>query len=208
MVERAARLLDNERAAIGHEIHDALLPLIFAASANIAGLLRGCSDQISDEARERLQQTCGWLDEALVTGRELLTQVYPPDFAGHHWTTAVVEATERLESDAAQCVQWNLAAELNESSEIVAGAAYRIVIEAVRNALRHGKASEVTVHGTRSNDGCRIVVRDNGVGFDPSQVAVDRFGIRSMIGRAQLVGGKLQVDSKPGGPTTVTFTAP
>ena len=97
---------------------------------------------------------------------------------------------------------------VNDVSDPIAFAAYRIVVEAVRNAIAHGGASDVVISGSRDDHGLNIMIRDNGGGFDPSQIPESRFGVRSMIGRAELDGGRLTIDSKLGGPTRVTLVVP
>jgi signal transduction histidine kinase len=78
--------------------------------------------------------------------------------------------------------------------------------EALRNVQRHaGADAAVTVTVIADDDGCRVQVRDDGVGFDPSQVPPSRFGIAaSIIGRMQRVdGGAAHVASARGRGTTV-----
>jgi signal transduction histidine kinase len=205
-LEQATRLIDLERAQVGHEIHDALLPLIFAASASVSSLAADQSIARSDDVRDKLRQIATWLDEAMQTGRRLLTQVDPPELVDQIWTTVAKDTLERLFGETSSLIRWQIDSDVDETSAPVAIAAYRIVVEAVRNAIRHGKASEVTIVGQKVDRSLRVVIRDNGCGFDPSQVAQDRFGIRAMIGRAELVGGTIVIDSAVGGPTTVTFT--
>ena len=196
-----------ERAQIGHEIHDALLPLIFAASASVSSLASDDSNAIPADARDKLRQVTTWLGDAMQTGRRLLTEVYPPELADKIWTRAAEDTLERLFAETKSSIRWQFESDVNETSEPVAIAAYRIVVEAVRNAIRHGKASEVTIVGEKIDHGLRVVIGDNGGGFDPSQIPEDRFGVRAMMGRAELVRGSVVIDSAPGGPTTVTFTA-
>lgn len=205
-LEQATRLIELERAQVGHEIHNALLPLIFAASASVSSLTADDSTTTSDDARDKLRQVATWLADAMQTGRRLLTQVYSPDLVGQIWTRAAEDTLERLFGDTSSLIRWQVDDDVNETSPPVAIAAYRIVVEAVRNAIRHGKATEVTIVGEKVDRGFRVLVRDNGCGFDPSQVPQDRFGVRAMMGRAELVGGSVVIDSAPGGPTTVTFT--
>lgn len=69
-----------------------------------------------------------------------------------------------------------------------------IVQEAITNAHRHGHASTVTV----SSDDQRLIITDNGGGFDPRQVPDDRFGLLIMAERAKMIGGHLQVEARPG----------
>ncbi|MGK8523296.1 ATP-binding protein [Nocardia asteroides] len=83
--------------------------------------------------------------------------------------------------------------------------------EAVRNSLRHatvpGREVRRTVTVTISAGGIRVVFRDDGAGFDLSEVPVDRLGISvSILGRMrQLSGGAGFVESEPGEGTTVTL---
>ena len=90
----------------------------------------------------------------------------------------------------------------------MASTCYRIVIEAVRNAIRHARAEQITIASAQENDRLKISITDNGSGFDPEAVPQDRFGLRSMRGRAKLIGGNLEIQSKPGGPTEVLLQIP
>jgi signal transduction histidine kinase len=54
----------------------------------------------------------------------------------------------------------------------------------------------------------RIVVQDDGIGFDPASVSEDRFGIEGIRQRAWLLGGEPLITSGPGRGTTVTVTLP
>ena len=90
-------------------------------------------------------------------------------------------------------------------------AAYRIVQEALNNVAKHAKATECQVHLARSADALRIVVQDNGVGFDPS---VGRSGERRGLGligireRVSHLQGTVQIDSAPGRGTRVIVELP
>jgi PAS domain S-box-containing protein len=88
---------------------------------------------------------------------------------------------------------------------------YRVAQEALNNVFKHAHASRVDVL-VETRDGClRLVVEDNGVGFDPSErdVARDKgIGIIGMHERASLIGGTLQVESQPGQGTAVYLEAP
>lgn len=207
--DQVTRLIEMERAQIGFEIHDAVLPLMFAASAGVRRLIEDAQTPPEEacspaERAERLQQIAGWLDDGMKTARQLLTQTHPPELDEASWDQAAAGTVDRLYGESAG-VRWQIDPAAAPQPLPVATAAYRIVIEAVRNAFRHGKASEVTVTTTRQDQRWCLRVQDNGRGFDPEQIGSDRFGIRSMRARAALVGGDLRVDSRPGGPTTVEF---
>jgi signal transduction histidine kinase len=95
---------------------------------------------------------------------------------------------------------------------------YRSAQEALTNAQRHSGAKEIAVAATFGDREARLVVADDGRGFDGGSVdngAVDNgvagrggFGLIGMRERAALAGGHARIDSRPGGGTTVTVTVP
>jgi len=78
--------------------------------------------------------------------------------------------------------------------------------QALENVRRHAGTGRAILTGTVSADRVRLVVRDWGVGFDPGAVDEARLGLRgSIIGRVSDVGGWVEVASRPGAGTAVTF---
>jgi signal transduction histidine kinase len=86
-------------------------------------------------------------------------------------------------------------------------AIYRIVQEALSNAVKHAHADGVTLRVGQHPDRVEVVVQDDGRGFDPEGVG-DGFGLTGMRERAVLAGGRLSVESADGGPTCVTAVLP
>lgn len=97
------------------------------------------------------------------------------------------------------------------SPEVELGA-FRIVEEAVRNALSHGETHRLRVSVRFGRGELAVAVADDGKGFQP--VAVDELagdghlGLLGMAERAHLLGGHLEVSSTPGGGTVVDATIP
>lgn len=85
---------------------------------------------------------------------------------------------------------------------------FRIVEEAVTNVVRHAEASRIDVRLEATKTMVTVTVADDGKGFAPGSVDPDRHGLTGMAERAKLVGGSLDVDSEPGGGSTLVFTAP
>ena len=87
--------------------------------------------------------------------------------------------------------------------------------ETLTNAHRHGRARNVRVRAVEDEDGVRLEVRDDGVGFDPEAVQrrkpgmpLARFGLYGMRDRAQILGGSFEIDSVPDEGTTVRVFLP
>jgi signal transduction histidine kinase len=86
---------------------------------------------------------------------------------------------------------------------------FRIAQEALNNVERHAEAKNVAVRLRSPNGmhgGIVMSIKDDGVGFDTSVLDDDRFGLRGMRERAELIGAHLRVDSAPNQGTTVTVT--
>ncbi len=92
-------------------------------------------------------------------------------------------------------------------------AVFRTVQEALTNVRKHADAHEVSLIVERSGGELRVVVEDDGQGFDPEQqrpadTLGSGLGLRGMEERAKLVGGRFEVESTPGHGTTVFVVLP
>jgi PAS domain S-box-containing protein len=85
---------------------------------------------------------------------------------------------------------------------------YRIAQEGVLNAARHAEASQILLQLRVAGADVELLVIDDGKGFDPLQHARDGMGLRIMRYRAQLIGGYLSVESRPGTGTTLRCRCP
>jgi two-component system, NarL family, sensor histidine kinase LiaS len=87
--------------------------------------------------------------------------------------------------------------------------AYQVAREALRNALRHSKASEVIVGIVDQDGDLRITVADDGIGFDPQSVdQKTHFGLALMRERVEIAGGVMYVDSRIGEGTRIIARLP
>ena len=85
---------------------------------------------------------------------------------------------------------------------------YRLVLEALNNAIKHSRAERITVSVAVAGERVEIVVADDGVGFDPSGPHPGHMGQQTMAERAAHAGGRLRVESRPGAGTRVLVSAP
>jgi PAS domain S-box-containing protein len=85
---------------------------------------------------------------------------------------------------------------------------YRIVQEAIHNALRHGHAQHITVSMRLDSDNLTLAIRDDGAGIAESLEETKGLGIRLMHNRASLLGGQLTISDAKGGGTMVACTLP
>ncbi|GAA1765213.1 hypothetical protein GCM10009767_24830 [Kocuria aegyptia] len=191
---RAAVLEDRRRLA--RELHDSViqeLALIrmeghaLPADEPTRGRILGACDRALDEVRVAVQALGTAADE-------------PLGFVLH-----------RAARELAQRYRVHLEVDVDDS--IDAGpeqqhALLRIVQEAVSNAVRHGRAEKLCLRLARNGDGRRLVVKDDGAGFDVRRATgTDAgYGLISMRERAGSLPGALEVCSEPGRGSEVTVT--
>jgi signal transduction histidine kinase len=85
---------------------------------------------------------------------------------------------------------------------------YRVTQEALTNAIKSGEPTRIAITLDDVGDVVRLVVTDDGVGFDPDTVSGKGLGLAGMHERAELVNGKLSITSEPGRGTTVELEIP
>jgi PAS domain S-box-containing protein len=86
---------------------------------------------------------------------------------------------------------------------------FRIAQEALRNAVRHGRATRIELSLRGIEGGLQLAVRDNGLGFDATlHRKRPGLGLSSMVERVRLVGGELDVESEPGHGTSIVTWVP
>jgi signal transduction histidine kinase len=85
---------------------------------------------------------------------------------------------------------------------------YLIAEEALTNVERHASAGKVTVRLGFGLDRIDLLIEDDGTGFEPGTVGLDRYGLTGMAERAKMIGATLEVDSQPGRGTRIWCLLP
>jgi signal transduction histidine kinase len=79
--------------------------------------------------------------------------------------------------------------------------------ETLHNLLKHARATTVTISVHRRENEFQFRIQDNGVGFDAAKKSAGN-GLKNLRRRAAEIGGRLEIETHPGGGTIVTLTAP
>ncbi len=144
-----------------------------------------------NETRKALQDLRALPIEDLGLTLALKTQMDSiADRGGIRIKTQIARGMDKVPPDVAYCI-------------------YRIAQEGLENVIRHANAGTAALRLTRSEGRLHLTIQDDGKGFDPRSVDDrERFGLRGMSERAEMMGGKLTVDSAPGKGTTISLVLP
>ncbi len=208
LLERVMAAQEEERRRIARELHD-------EAGQSLTSLLVGLrmlEDQTRDqhEALAQIQQLKRLTNGVLEELHRLAMDLRPAslDHVG------LVAALEQM---VAQMGQTHGIAAQFEAVNMdgtplplsVETGVYRIVQEALTNAVRHSHAEHVDVVLERRQDSLVVVIEDDGQGFDPNTaVANGHLGLAGMLERAEQLHGALTVESFPGAGATIVLNVP
>lgn len=187
---RLAVVADRRRLA--RELHDGVVQELGFIRSEAHGLPDvAASRRISESARRGLEEARAAVEEL-----------------DHGDDETVSLQLHRVARELGEQYDANVVVDLDVSVHVDRAQAHdlvRIAREAVGNAVRHGGATHVTVRLTRDLEGRRLVVHDDGSGFDP-EAGTTGYGLTSMRDRAAGLPGELTIRSTVGRGTTVTVT--
>lgn len=200
---------ERERQRLAHNLHDNVGQLLTAASLRSRTLAQQLKRRRAEEA-EHADQVAGLLDHALEALRALSRQMLPAQLEGGGLRGAlanfVVEAGTAYDITCA--FHAGDVAEITDAGTIAH--LYRIVQEAVNNAVRHGKAQRVDVTLAQARGALVLRIEDDGRGL-PDEALKEKgegVGLRSMRYRARLLGASLRVANRKGGGAAIKITLP
>ena len=196
----------SERGRLARDLHDAVTQTLFSASL-IADVLPRLWDRVPSEGRRCLDDLRRLTRGALADMRALLFELRPAaleegklDCLLHQLAQAVTGRT-RLTVTASVVAPPPLPRD-------VSIALYRIAQEALNNAVRHARATEVALTLRPVVRGVELQIADNGRGFDAQCVPAGHLGLGIMRERAVAIGGLLTIESERAEGTTVTIRWP
>ena len=198
LLRSAASASEAERRRIARDLHDGVVQDLAGSAFALSALAR----KTPDPERSALLATGDSLRSSLRSLRSLLVEIHPPDLSAD----SLPAALEDLIAPAA-------AAGVTATVQVTDGRTarpqtvalvWRVAQEAVRNTLRHARATRLMVVVHEHEGMVVLEVTDDGAGFDPAAVREDvHYGLRGLDSLVRDTGGTLTVRSAPGAGTTI-----
>jgi PAS domain S-box-containing protein len=208
LYEQARRLaILEERQRLARELHDSVSQALYgiglgARTARTLVERAALAETLKATLGEPLEYVLSLADAALAEMRALIFELRPDSLEREGLVAALARQASALETRHKLEVhtQWADEPELPfEAKETL----YRICQEALNNVAKHARASRVDISLQANPSEVRLEVRDNGMGFDPTQPHRGHMGLRSMQERAARMGATLDIESAPGEGTRV-----
>lgn len=204
-----------ERQRIARDLHDSVTQALYG----VALYSEAASGQLAqgqvERANDHLTQLRRTAQEALAEMRLLIHELRPPLLAQEGLAAALQARLQAVEGRAGlHATFWHGgdSAETNPNRRLpvaVEQGLYRIGQEALNNALKHARATRITVHLRHDLQCVALTIRDNGSGFLLEQArSGGGSGLANMAQRAAEIGGTLAIDTRPGAGTTISVEVP
>jgi two-component system, NarL family, sensor histidine kinase DegS len=207
---RIVQAQEAERSRLAQEVHDGPAQALSNAIFQVEYIERVLTEDTRMAAGE-LRFLRELLRRELGEVRTFISHLRPPLLDELGLDGSIMDAVESMAALTGAVVETSLRAENERLTPTQQTAVLRIVQEALQNIRKHASSSR-TVVSTRLEDGSWILeVADDGRGFDVNSVASRgrrNFGLQFMRERAELIGARFEVRSRPGGGTVVWLSIP
>ena len=211
--ERTARLAElathlqqvreEERSHLARELHDELGSLLTAAKLDVARIKARLSGDTGDLSL-RISHLVETLNSGIALKRRIIEDLRPSALSNLGLLPSLDILTREFGQRSGLQVTTSLEpVVLDENTQLTI---YRLVQEALNNVAKYAEAQRVDVSLLNFRDHVTVSVKDDGKGFDPSELRATSHGLQGMRHRVEACGGKLTIDSSAG--TTITAILP
>ena len=205
--KRLAEVQENERHNLANELHDRVGQALSALNLNLSILKSQLPEQ--DAIGARLDDSIQLVEETVAHVRDVMADLHPPVLADYGLAAALHAQAELFTRRTGIPVRVEEAGQTEDRlPPHLEAALFRVAQEALTNIARHASAQKVTVKLERLTADLRLVVQNDGPGFDPAALQPENRGLLSMRQRMEAVGGTLAVDSEIGRGTRILAALP
>jgi PAS domain S-box-containing protein len=200
---------ERERSRLSRELHDEFGQVLSGLKFDLIGIASTFAKNragSADVVRTRVMRALGMVDRLFGSLRGMVSALRPSLLDELGLVPALESLVTDIQERSGLCcrvvtdrVNYQTCCGIEVESAI-----YRIVQELLNNVTRHAKATVVTITLSCSEGRAMLIVQDDGCGFRADKVpSKGRFGLRGIRERVELLGGTVDIQSRPG-QTTVT----
>jgi signal transduction histidine kinase len=199
---------EREQERIGQDLHDGICQYLAALSCSAASLKSDLEGHALFPEARVADELAGFLRDAVAQTRNLARGLVPVQMD----EDGLASALEELTASSARLLGIRCAYESAGTplvrDNVAAMHLYRIAQEAINNATKHGKATEILVSFLEDGEATTLRIADNGTGISKTATGSDGMGLGLMYYRARLVGGELRIEEPEDGGTVVSCDVP
>lgn len=195
---------EREKRRIGQDLHDSLCQELAAAALFLQTAAQKIGRKNPSGAKV-LTEAARIVNDNVGLARDLARGLHPVELTSSGLSNALQELAFRTSQTRAATCRFECPRQVRIRDEAVALNLYRIAQEAVANAIKNGKATEIVIKLVRVRRALILSIEDNGKGFSTDKPR-SGMGLHIMNYRASVIGASLKIESRHHHGTTVTCT--
>ena len=205
IMQQLYEISEREKSFLSCAIHDGILQDIIGADM----VLQSAENVSPEKLAIKLERAKKTLRSAIGHGRRLISELRPMilDEQGLPSAIEFYAAEIQNRSNLRFEIECKLANMTHVDCQFWRGNVFRIVQAAMNNVEAHSQAATASIEVSTKDNEVNVFIRDSGIGFDTESVK-DSFGMRCMQERAELFGGTVDVQSKPGSGCCIHLRVP
>ena len=194
--------VSRERNRMARDLHDTLAHSLSALTVQLEALRTLMTNEPA-AAQQAVDGIAELARHGLEESRDAIQALRSDPVETLGLTGALRETMQALQARTGLQTNLSTAGEESHVTPEEAQALYRIAEEALSNVERHAEAQRVNVRLDFGADRIDLIVHDDGTGFDPGMVDLERYGLTGMRERAHMIGGEINITSYPESGTEV-----
>ena len=212
LLERTVEVAEHERIRLAMDLHDGPIQQLTVLAFNIDRLAGRLDRDELGGARTLMADVRHSLSTEMEGLRQMMVELRPPILDEGGLSAALNDAAEKVLADTP--IEWGVRCEIekNQLAPALETAVYRVAYEALVNVRKHSQATRVDVLVAPDGGVLRLVIADNGRGFD--MTALDgpsngeRYGLLGIQERVGGLSGTCRIESRPGSGTRIEAVLP
>lgn len=212
-INRAQEIaIQEERMRIARDLHDTVSQSLFGIVYTLDGSLKLLPQQ-PEVAKPELERALKTAEQVRAKIRHSILDIWPSELTAERFVADLQKYVQDTCHTDGLDLTFDVRGEFSILSSQARRSLYRISQESLGNIARHAAASEARVCVDIAQGRARLVVRDNGQGFEPAAVLEreygrEHFGLRGIQDRAKELGGECHIFSQPGEGTSIIVDIP
>lgn len=203
---RLVQAQETERRALSRELHDEVGQSLSAVLVELRNLSAGLGIRSADQSRSHVDTVKSLVESAVRVVRNMALLLRPSMLDDLGLIPALKWQARECAKRTGMSVNVATQLEIDDLPDEYKTCVYRVVQEALHNCERHSRATTVHIRVEKKPDRLRLIIQDDGQGFDVRQVkGVGLLGIQERVAR---LGGKASIHSKTGDGTALSVELP
>jgi PAS domain S-box-containing protein len=200
--ETVIRVQENERARIGHELHDNVNQILSTVKLFVDMLTPSGKDE-----RDIKTKSLDYITLAIEEIRKLSKELVVPQLKGNGLVDSIRTLIDDIHLSNVITVKFTHDNDVDLLSVGKKVTLFRIVQEQMKNVLKYSQAKQVEIYLQCRDSNAELSIKDDGIGFDPKQTHRG-IGLSNIYERTRFYGGSADIKTSPGNGCTITVSIP